>query len=806
MPIIASDNLKTYFHKKTKGIPIKGIESVLALSEEGATVPFIARYRKEKTGNLDEVQIRDIVNGYENWQELVKRKEFILVEVAKQGNLTDILEKQIKETFEMAELEELYRPFKRKRKTKATLAREAGIEPLADWIWALGHGELEDSMSVEVKSKDFLNSKAGFAKYDEVLKGAHHIIVERLSNDADLRKLVRDEYQKNAKIICEKGPKFKEKSKFEMYAEFSDSIKNLMSEKASHRYLALRRGWQETELKVKMQADDEKLLLSFEGVALTKPDSQTASFLKFCAKAAMTVHVLPSIVSELHRVLKTSSDVHAINVFAQNVRKVLMASPFGAKVVLGIDPGIRTGCKVALVDDSGNFISHTVLYTNGDGAKETAKKLFSEVTKQIQIKAIAVGNGTAGRETEKFISDIFKEMKIEVPLVLVNESGASIYSASDIAREEFPELDLTIRGAISIARRLQDPLAELVKIDPKSIGVGQYQHDVSQTFLKKSLHEVVESCVNTVGVNLNTASSSLLQYVAGIGPAIAQSIVEYRKENGLFNERGDLLKVNKISDKVFEQSVGFLRLPKSKVPLDATGVHPEKYHAVQDMAKEAGLSVSKLMGQAKAVLDKEKWSHLLGQFTFEDIVKELDSPSRDPRDPFKVFKFREDIHEVKDLKEGMMCPGIVTNVTNFGAFVDVGVHQDGLVHISELSFEFIDDPKKVVSPGDQVQVKVLKVDTDKSQVSLSMLVGEKPKTPAVAKKSTVQSTRPSAKGGRGPGGSTNKRPGGGYKGKASNKRGARPKGKPNTRPDRPKRPSFGNNPFADLASQLKGSK
>ena len=783
---------KQYFKDHLPGISERSVLSVLSMAEDGATVPFMARYRKERTGNLDEVQIRDVLKANETFQELVKRKEFILAEIDKQGNLTDELAKQIKASDRLAELEEIYRPYKRKKKTKATLAREAGIEPLADWIWQVGHGEVDPgSETLEIKAKNFINQEKGYVTYEEILRGAQHIIVDKLATHAELRRLVREDYQKNAKIISEKGQKYKVHSKYETYAEYSEPVVKLQTPKTSHRYLALRRGWQEGELKVRMEANDEMLLQSFEKEALSKPDSIAASFLKLCAKTALNVHVIPSIVNEIHRQLKDIADAHAINVFAQNVKKVLMSSPFGSKVVLGIDPGIRTGCKIALVDKSGNYVSDTVLHTEGEGAKENAKKLFSEVAGQIQIEAVAVGNGTHGRETEKFIREIFKELNLDIPVVLINESGASIYSASDVARQEFPELDITVRGAISIARRLQDPLAELVKIEPKSIGVGQYQHDVNQSELKKSLTDVVEDCVNKVGVNLNTASESLLQYVSGIGPALAKNILAYRQDKGLFKERKQLNDVSRFSSKTFEQCAGFLRINDGTNVLEKTGIHPERYQAVSDMAKDAGMSIAELMGQAGKVLDRKKWSELVGEFTFDDIVRELDNPGRDPRDPFKVFKFREDIHEIKDLKKDMVCPGIVTNVTNFGAFVDVGVHQDGLVHISELSNSFIDDPKKVVSPGDQVTAKVLGVDVDKNQISLSLLIDGKKPQPVPSKKKAARS-------GKKPGGPKRAKKGKpGFKGRP---------GKGAGKPRGPKRPAFSQNPFADLADQLKGSK
>ena len=729
MSVQFTEQFKNYLGKKDNKLSPKSVQAVLELSAEGNTVPFMARYRKERTGNLDEVQIRLILDSFQEWNELVKRKEFVLNEIEKQGNLTAELKASIEKSQDLAEIEEIYRPYKKKKKTKATLAREAGLEPLANWIWAIGHGEDKDTTSVEVKAKEFINATAGYATYEEVLRGAQHIIVEKLSNIPSLRQLVRDEYKNNGRLVSEKAAGFKPHSKFEMYAQYSEPLKNLLQRKASHRYLAVRRGWQEEELKVTLQADDEKLLKAFVNEAMTVGAANVAGFLETSAKTALTVHVLPSIGNELHTELKEKADQDAIYVFAENVRRVLMASPFGAKTVLGIDPGLRTGCKVALIDKNGHFVSHTVVHTVGDDAKEKAKKLFEDVFKKLKIDAVAVGNGTGGREAESFFRAILKELGVETPVIMISEAGASVYSASEVARAEFPDLDVTVKGAISIARRLQDPLAELVKVEPKSIGVGQYQHDVAQTPLKKSLHEVVESCVNNVGVDLNTASTSLLQYVSGIGPAIAANIVNYRKDKGLFQEREELLKVPQFSTKAYEQAAGFLRIMGGKISLDATGVHPERYSAIREMAQEAGLSIGQLLGPGAQQLKplREKWSKLIGEFTFDDILRELEKPGRDPRDPFKVFQYREDIHEIKDLKEGMICPGIVTNVTNFGAFVDIGVHQDGLVHISELSDKFVEDPRTIVSPGDQVQVKVLGVDMERSQVSLTMKLEDRPR-------------------------------------------------------------------------------
>lgn len=757
----------------------KSVEAVLALHSEGATVPFMARYRKEKTGNLDEVQIRNILEANEDHAAILQRREFVLKEIEKQGNLNDDLKRSLENSWDLNEIEEIYRPFKKKKKTKATLAREAGLQPLADWIWSLAHGEIQDATTLEVKAKEFISAAKGYATYEEVLRGAQHILVEKLASDSDLRAKVREEVFTRGKIKTERTAEFKPHSKFEMYAEYSEAIKSLDSRKASHRYLALRRGWQEGELKVTVDCDEDGLTRLFESRAKSA-DNQTSEFMKTTAKTALTVHVLPSLTNELHSQLKERADIDAIQVFAENVRNVLMSSPFGPKVVLGVDPGVRTGCKVALIDRGGNFVSHTVLHIQGDDSKEKAKALIGETLQKIKIDAIAVGNGTGGREAETFIRGVLKDITAEVPVIMVSESGASVYSASDVAREEFPELDLTVRGAISIARRLQDPLAELVKIEPKSIGVGQYQHDVNQPRLKKSLHEVVESCVNTVGVDLNTASTSLLQYVSGIGPAIAKNIVAHRKTQGLFKERDELLKVPQFSTKVFEQAAGFLRIPDGKVGLDRTGIHPERYSAVREMAAECGTNVTGLIGPASEKLKslREKWAKLIGEFTFDDILTELAKPGRDPRDPFKVFQYRDDIHELKDVKPDMICPGIVTNVTNFGAFVDIGVHQDGLVHISELSHQFVDDPRKVVNPGDQVQVKVLAVDQDKNQISLTLKLEEKPKP---------EPRRAENREGRPPK----------HKGRGKGKGGGGPRPQP-AQPKRPEKKPF-NNPFAALS-------
>lgn len=717
--------LQGYLSRFTQGISVKSAAAVLELVAEGGTVPFIARYRKEKTGNLDEVQIRNVIEAHETYQELVRRKNFLIKEIGDQNNLTPEIQKRIELSWDLNELEEIYKPFKKKKKTKATLAREAGLEPLANWIWDMGHGLIKDSETMEIKAKKFLNPDKKIITYDDALKGAQDIIVDKIANDVALREQVVKNYFEQGKVSAKAAKGYKPNSKYEMYAkDYSEPVKNLLEEKASHRYMAMKRGWEEEELIVDLVGEDEILLKSYEKFATSTPDNAIGTYLKESARLALNVYVIPSVKNEVHAKLKEKSDEHAIKVFSENVRRVLLGSPYGPKCVLGVDPGLRTGCKVALIDKGGNYVSHTVMHILGDGAEKKAQTLIGEVTKQIKIEAIAVGNGTGGRETEIFLKKVLKELgkDKEIPVIMVNESGASVYSASDVARAEFPDLDLTVKGAISIARRLQDPLAELVKIDPKSIGVGQYQHDVNQSSLKKGLEAVVESCVNSVGVDVNTASSSLLSYVAGIGPGLAAAIVEYRKKNGLFQERSELMKVPRFTTKVFEQAAGFLRILNGKVFLDTTGIHPERYSAIRDMAQDMGANINELVGEGakKLLAARTKWASIVGEYTFDDMIKELEKPGRDPRDPFKVFQFRDDIFEVKDLKEGMICPGLVTNVTNFGAFVDIGVHQDGLVHISEIAHKFVDDPRKVVNPGDQVVVKVLKVDQAKSQISLSM--------------------------------------------------------------------------------------
>lgn len=723
-------NFEFWFHTKSNLIQTKSVQAVLALQADGATVPFMARYRKEKTGNLDEVQIRSILDHKEQWDELIHRKSYIIEEIERQGKLTPELKASIESTFDSALLEDLYLPYKKKRQTKAQKAREAGLEPLANWIWDCGHGldKPQPGQTLDLWAFTFKNEGAGITDAKGATDGAQDILIERISEHAELREFVRQKYLNDGFLVSEKGPKPKPNSKYENYYNYQEKISNLKSPSASHRYLAIRRGWIEEELKISLGGSREtqetfsaELLEKFESFATNQPEFEAHNLLLKCGKLALRAHVTPAIENELQQTLKEIADEASIQVFSDNVRQLLLASPLGPKAVLGIDPGIRTGSKVAIIENTGKYVSSFVIHFATEEQKESSKKALEQVLGALPIDAIAIGNGTHGRETEMFVRKVLKDLNQSTPVVMVNEAGASVYSASDIAREEFPDLDITVRGAISIARRLQDPLAELVKIDPKSIGVGQYQHDINQNRLKKSLSGVVIDCVNSVGVNLNTASEFLLSFVSGIGQSLAKSVVEVRKIKGVFTSREDLLQVPRFGKKNFEQSAGFLRVPESSNPLDNTGVHPEHYSALESAAAELNTSISALLGDGAKLLQKSKTlRESVGEYTLKDIINDLEKPGRDPRDPFVAFQYREDIFELKDLQKEMICPGIITNVTNFGAFVDIGVHQDGLVHISELTHRFVKDPKEVVKPGDRVQVKVLDINHEKRQLSLSI--------------------------------------------------------------------------------------
>ncbi len=683
------------------GATSRQIAAVEKLLADGNTIPFIARYRKEAHGNLDEVAIGKIKDRLEYYNELEARKETVLKSIDEQGKLTDELRAAIAGCFVKSRLEDIYQPYKPKRRTRAQVAKEKGYEPLADAMWE--EGELLWN---------------GAEPTDEDLQFARDIVAERIADMADVRGLVRNEFARHSRVKSEvASPKPKEPTKFEQYYDFEEPIATI----PSHRYLAIRRGQKEGVLWVKLVVDEDSMVDRILEV-IDKDSDQIA----LAARDAYKRLLAPSCEIDVTVDKKNEADRAAVEVFAENLRHLLLASPLGEKAVLAIDPGIRTGCKVAMMDATGKYLGKTVIFPQ-QKPLESAKAVAMIVAKY-HPEAIAVGNGTAGRETEHFVRDTLKKLheqhpEIAIPMVVsVSESGASVYSASEIARKEFPDLDLTVRGAISIGRRLQDPLAELVKVDPKSIGVGQYQHDVSQTMLGQKLDEVVVSCVNGVGVELNTASAPLLERVSGITPSLAANIVTWRNENGKFTSRSELKKVKGLGEKAYEQCAGFLRIRGAANPLDSSAVHPERYELVGRMASDIGLSVRELVGNSLAAkkIDVRKYiTNDVGEPTLKDIVSELVKPGRDPRAVFEPPKFRDDVTKIDDVREGMKLEGVVTNVTAFGAFVDIGVHQDGLVHLSELSDNYVSDPSSVVKAGDRLQVTVIGVDKARGRISLS---------------------------------------------------------------------------------------
>ncbi len=698
------------------------VENTVTLLREGATVPFIARYRKEQTGELDEVAIRFVEERYTYFTELEERKGTVLTSIEDQGKLTTELAQRIQVTRQKTELEDLYLPFKPKRRTKATIARERGLEPLADLLAA----QEFTGVSLEEAALPFVDAAREVSDATAALEGAGHILAERIAENADLRAFVRrltwEQGRISARVATDKKDAV---TKFEMYYDYQEALKDV----PSHRMLAMRRGEKEEVLFLSILAPVEEILAGLRGRIITG----TSGWPEFLARVVEDAYkrlLAPSIEVELRLEAKQRADEAAIKVFADNLRNLLLAPPAGGKRVLGVDPGLRTGCKAAAVDATGRFADHLTIYPHsGKGKAEAAGHDLLKIVTGNDIEMVAVGNGTAGRETEQFVRSALAAAELSLPVVLVSEAGASVYSASDIAREEFPDLDLTIRGAISIGRRLQDPLAELVKIDPKSIGVGQYQHDVSQAQLKKSLDAVVESCVNFVGVDLNTASWALLSYVSGLGASLAKSIVRHRDEHGSFPSRKALLQVPRFGAKAFEQSAGFLRIREGSNPLDNTAVHPECYPLVESMASDLGVSLAELVSNPALVSRIDLAGYVTEQVglpTLRDILDELKKPGRDPRKEFEATVFRDDIREMSDLKEGLVLQGVVTNVTAFGAFVDVGVHQDGLVHVSHLADRFIKDPNDAVSVGQVVKVKVLAVDLERKRISLSIREAEGP--------------------------------------------------------------------------------
>jgi len=699
---------------KSLNIPVKQVQATLDLLDDGCTIPFISRYRKEATGGLDEVQIASIGEQQCKLLEIEKRKQTILSTIEEQGRMTDELKKRIDDCWNATELEDIYLPFRPKRRTRAQIAREKGLEPFAEFL--LNQASMPRSnMPVGAQVKNYVDSAKGVNNAEEAIAGAQDIIAERMAEDEQSRNTVRRNFDFDAVITAKviKG-KEEEGQNFRSYFDFSEKL----SRCASHRLLAVRRGEEEGILRVSISGDDPRCIdrLNRQWVR----NGSEAGMLVADAVADGYKRLLkPSIETEYAQSSKEKADAEAIRIFARNLEQLLMSAPLGQKRVLALDPGFRTGCKVVCLDSEGNLLHHDVIYPHPPKSSfiEAMDKM-EELVKKYQIEAISIGNGTASRETEEFVKSLdCCAPGSGVQVFVVSEDGASIYSASKVARDEFPDEDVTVRGAVSIGRRLMDPLAELVKIDPSSIGVGQYQKDVNQTELKRSLDQTVESCVNRVGVNVNTASKHLLTYISGLGPLLAQNIVDYRAQNGAFSTRADLKKVARMGPKAFEQSAGFLRISGGKNPLDNTAVHPESYPVVEQMARTLNCRIDDLVGEAGKALRAQIQPQ---NFTETDILKELEKPGRDPREPLEEFHFSKEVKELTDVVEGMVLPGIVTNITNFGAFVDVGVHTKGLVHVSEMADRFVKDPNTVVSLQQHVMVRVKEVDLKRGRLALSM--------------------------------------------------------------------------------------
>lgn len=692
------------------GIAVHQVDNTLTLLAGGATIPFISRYRKEATGGLDEVQIGEIKDRNDKLCELAKRKETILSTIEEQGKLTDELRRRIEQSWDATELEDIYLPYKPKRKTRAEAARQKGLEPLAILLMLQRETNLDSRLHTFVKGE--------VKDEEDALKGARDIIAEQVNEDERARNQLRNQFSRQAAITSKvvKG-KEEEASKYRDYFDFSEPLKRC----SSHRLLAIRRGEAEGLLKVNITPDDEECCESLKRMYV-RSNNECGRQVGEAVRDAYKRLLKPSIETEFAALSKGKADEEAIRVFAGNLRQLLLAPPLGQKRVMGIDPGFRTGCKVVILDAQGTLLRNDTIYPHPPKNEwQQAGQKIVNLVKQYQIEAIAIGNGTASRETEQFVSS--QQYDHELQVFVVSEDGASIYSASKTARDEFPDYDITVRGAVSIGRRLMDPLAELVKIDAKSIGVGQYQHDVDQALLKKSLDQTVESCVNLVGVNLNTASRHLLTYVSGLGPALAQNIVDYRTENGPFHSRKELMKVPRMGAKAFEQCAGFLRIPQSKNPLDNSAVHPESYPVVESIAKDLHCTVDELIKnkELRTRIDIKKYvTPTVGLPTLTDIMQELDKPGRDPRQQIKAFEFDKNVKTIDNLAEGMELPGIVNNITNFGCFVDIGIKENGLVHVSQLADKFVSDPTTIVSIHQHVRVKVLSIDRERKRIQLTM--------------------------------------------------------------------------------------
>lgn len=727
---MALDSQAVIFTAQETAINVKPVMSVLQLLlEEQCTVPFIARYRKEVTGGMDETQIRQIQESYENYIEREKRREFILDAIKKMELLTPDLEKKIKAAETINVLEDLYAPFKSKKKSKGMLAIEAGLEPLADLLLEMTTPKEELKKIITEK---FLNPEKKIKTAEEAFTGAFDIIIERMAHDAETKEILRKDYWTSAVLKSSKRDKAEEEDKdfmkYKDYFEFAQKISELKEAKATHRFLAMRRGMTSKALKVDVEYPEEAATGLLKKRFFNSDKLTFGKELEVAAKKAYINYIHPSLDLEVKSELKKLSDEAAIDVFGINLKNLLLQPYLGPKSVIGVDPGIRTGCKIAIVDNTGKFLGDCVIYPHEPQLKvKESATILEAIIEQFKVHHIAIGNGTFGRETLAFIQENVKAVKEgKVQATMISEAGASVYSASEIAKEEFPDKDVTVRGAISIARRFQDPLAELVKIDPKSIGVGQYQHDVNQARLKKSLEGVVESCVNFVGVDLNTASAPLLSYVSGIGPTLAQNVVKFREQSGGFKTRSELLKVPRFSAKVFEQAAGFLRIYKGVEPLDATFIHPERYEMLKTWANKNGTTLEDLISNKETILKLEKDTNFkteIGEFTFNDIIKSLRAPSQDPRTEFKSFEYRKDVSKITDLKIGEWYPGIVTNITQFGAFVDIGIKENGLLHVSQISDSFVENALTALKVGQELKVQVTEVDFTRGRISLSCKKG-----------------------------------------------------------------------------------
>ncbi|MBW4575479.1 MAG: RNA-binding transcriptional accessory protein [Aphanothece sp. CMT-3BRIN-NPC111] len=718
------------------------IKNALELFAEGATIPFIARYRKERTGEMNEIQLRDLSDRYTYLTELEERKATILDAIASLGKLTDDLKAKIESCLQKNELEDLYLPYRAKRRTRATIAREKGLEPLAEFIKSLNRANAKPA-SLEEEAAKYISEEKAVKTVEDALKGAADILAEGVSEKAELRSHLRDYLMNEGIFVSRIKDEYPEGStKFEMYRNYRTPVKNI----PPHNMLALFRGETEKVLDLELSFDDLVVMSYLESEEIHTKTPAIREFYRVMLKDAFNRLMKTSLVSEVRAERKAYADIESIKTFESNLRELLLSPPAGMKPTLAIDPGFRTGCKVAVLSETAKFLEYQAVFPHQAAAQRAeAAKTIKKLIEKHDIQLIAIGNGTASRETEEFVSEVLKTMERKPIKVIVNESGASIYSASDVAIAEFPDLDITVRGAISIGRRLQDPLAELVKIDPKSIGVGQYQHDVDQKLLKKNLDETVESCVNYVGVDLNTASKELLTFVSGMTPTVAKNIVTYRNEHGAFKNRRQLLKVPKLGPKAFEQAAGFLRIRGGKNPLDNTAVHPESYFVVEAIASDLNVpleQITQISAKVKTINLKKYVTDTVGEPTLRDIISELEKPGRDPRAEFKYATFKEGIKEIRDLNVGMELEGIVTNVANFGAFVDIGVHQDGLVHISQLSDRFVDDPQKIVKVGQVVKVRVLEVNEKLKRISLSMKAQDSTNSDRAEKQTSNKSMEP----------------------------------------------------------------